>query len=176
MVNAMHLAAKIIDLLPQARRTPETTDGKQGFIHASTIKGGSAEVELGFILRDYELEGLESHGQLLRQVCSAVAATEPRAQIECTITKQYRNMRYWLEKEMRPIEIAKQAMQQRDVKPILSAVRGGTDGSQLTERGLLTPNLFTGMQNVHGPLEWISVQDMVTATEVCITLAELWTK
>jgi tripeptide aminopeptidase len=174
MVNALHLAAKLLALLPAATRTPETTEGRDGFIHAYSVSGGSSEVILSFILRDFELAGLQDHGDLLRLACQAVAATEPRATIDCTIHKQYRNMRYWLEKDMRTIDLAVTAMERVGVKPEFLPVRGGTDGSQLTERGLPTPNIFCGSINVHGPLEWVSVQDMAKATEVCIELARLW--
>ena len=174
MVNAIHLAAKLLTLLPSHARTPDTTSGKQGFIHAYSMEGGVGEATLSFILRDFELDKLAAHAALLRQACAALQATEPRARIDVTITKQYRNMRYWLEKDMRPVEKAVAAMQRAGVEPKFEPVRGGTDGSQLTESGLPTPNIFTGMQNVHGPLEYISVQDMAQATEVCVALAQLW--
>lgn len=174
MVNALHLAAKIVDTLPQTTRTPETTTDREGFIHLYQMNGTAAQAELHFILRDFEMEGLESHGQLLKAVCDEVAATEPRARISCDITPQYRNMRYWLEKDMRPVELAKAAAEACGLTVVSKPIRGGTDGSGLTQKGIPTPNLFTGMQNLHGPLEWISVQDMVKATEVCIKLAEMW--
>jgi tripeptide aminopeptidase len=174
MVNAIHLAAKILALLPSHARTPDTTSGKQGFIHAYSVEGGVGEATINFILRDFEMEKLEAHAALLRQVCAAVQATEPRSKIDVTVTKQYRNMRYWLEKDMRPVEKAVEAMRRAGVEPKFEPVRGGTDGSQLTERGLPTPNIFTGMQNVHGPLEYISVQDMAKSVEVCVALAQLW--
>ena len=85
-------------------------------------------------------------------------------------------MRYWLENDMRPVDLAAQAMRNVGIEPIYEVTRGGTDGSQLTERGLPTPNLFTGMQNIHGPLEWISVQDMSKATKMCVELVQLWAK
>ena len=170
MVNALHLAAKIIEMLPQHNRTPETTRGREGFIHVYHMKGTAAQAEISFILRDFEREGLAAHGELVKTVCAAVQATEPRARIECAITPQYRNMRYWLEKDMRPVELALQAMRSVGVEPFSEPIRGGTDGSKLTERGLLTPNLFTGMQNLHGPLEWISVQDMMKAVVVLTAL------
>lgn len=176
LVNALHLGAKIIDILPQATRTPETTSGRQGFLHVYQMTGSAASVEMKLILRDFELDGLRSHGELLQSVCATVQATEPRAQITCTLTPQYRNMRYWLEKDMRPVDLAQQAYRQLGIEPIVKAARGGTDGSRLTEMGVLTPNIFTGMQNIHGPLEWISVQDMARATEVCVQLAQLWSK
>jgi len=174
LVNALHLAAKIVMTLPQATLTPETASDRQGFIHIYVMHGNAAEAELHFILRDFERDGLQAHGELLQQVCAAIQATEPRARITCTITPQYRNMRYWLEEDMWPVELAREACRQLGIKPTSSPTRGGTDGSRLTEMGLPTPNLFTGMQNIHGPLEWISVQDMARATEMCLKLAALW--
>lgn len=174
MVNAWHLAATIIDTLPQHTRTPETTTNREGFIHAYQMVGSAAQAEISFILRDFEREGLASHGALLQQVCAAVAATEPRAQISCTITPQYRNMRYWLADDRRPIDTAIRAMRAVAIEPRFEPIRGGTDGSRLTERGLPTPNIFTGMQNIHGPLEWVSIQDMAHSVEVCVQLAQEW--
>ena len=176
MVNALHLAAKIIDLLPQDKRTPATTADRDGFIHVYKLDGDASAATLQFILRDFELAGLASHGDLVRTICNAVVATEPRAQIECTITPQYRNMRYWLEKDMRPVDLALAAMRAAGIEPIFDPTRGGTDGSQLTEMGVPTPNLFTGMQNIHSPLEWVSVQDMAQATEVCVNLVQAWAR
>ena len=174
LVNALHLAAKIIATLPAATLTPETTDGRAGFIHIYQLTGTEAAATLHFILRDFELDGLRRHGELIQQVCATVQATEPRARITCTITPQYRNMRYWLEKDMRPVELAREAYRRAGIEPRSHPMRGGTDGSRLTELGIPTPNVFTGMQNVHGPLEWISVQDMARATQVCVELARLW--
>jgi tripeptide aminopeptidase len=176
LVNALHLAAKIIQTLPHVTLTPETTAGRQGFIHVYEMNGTPAAAELSFILRDFEVDGVRAHGELLQQVCKTVQATEPRARITCTITPQYRNMRYWLENDMRPVELAREACRQLGIEPFSVPIRGGTDGSRLTEMGVPTPNIFTGMQNIHGPLEWISVQDMSRAAEVCIKLAELWSR
>jgi tripeptide aminopeptidase len=174
LVNALHLAAKIISTLPHVTLTPETTAGREGFIHVYEMSGTAAAADLHFILRDFEPDGLAARGDLLQQVCATVQATEPRARITCTITRQYRNMRYWLEQDMRPVELAREACRQMGMEPISTPTRGGTDGSRLTEMGVPTPNLFTGMQNIHGPQEWISVQDMARATEMCIRLAQLW--
>jgi tripeptide aminopeptidase len=176
LVNAQHLAAKIIMLLPHHTRTPETTRGREGFIHLTNMQGSEAHARLDFILRDFELKGLEAHRQLLRQVCAAVQATEPRSKIECTISPQYRNMRYWIEKDMRPVEMAERAMRTLGIAPESTPIRGGTDGAKLTERGLLTPNLFAGMQNFHGPLEWVSLQDMAKAVAVCVELVQEWAR
>ncbi len=172
MVNALHLAARIIDTLPHVTMTPETTGDRDGFIHVYEMTGSSAEATLRFILRDFELDGLAAKGKLLQKVCEAVQLGEPRAQITCTIRPQYRNMRYWLEKDMTPVELARKAARKIGVEPVSVPIRGGTDGSRLTEMGVPCPNLFTGMQNIHGPLEWISVQDMAVATALCLELAQ----
>ncbi len=174
LVNALTLAARIVGALPQATRTPETTEARQGFIHLYEMSGTAAAAELRFILRDFERDGLAAHGALLNQVCAAVQAGEPRARIACSIVPQYRNMRYWLEQDMRPAEMALEACRQTGITPFSLPIRAGTDGSRLTEMGVPTPNLFTGMQDIHGPLEWISVQDMAAAARVCLRLAELW--
>lgn len=174
LVNALTLAANLINLLPQDTDTPETTSGKEGFILLYQMAGTAAFVELNFILRDFELDGLQAYGDKVRAACATIQAQEPRAQIECEITPQYRNMRYWLENDMKPVEMALQALAQSGIEPIVQPIRGGTDGSRLTEMGLPTPNIFTGMHNCHGPLEWVSLQDMAAATEVCINLAQLW--
>jgi len=174
LVNALHLAARIVTTLPHVTLTPETTAGREGFIHVYEMSGTAAVADLHFILRDFELEGLAAHGNLLQQVCATVQATEPRARITCTVTPQYRNMRYWLEQDMRPVELAREACRAMGIASISTPTRGGTDGSRLTEMGVPTPNLFTGMQNIHGPHEWISVQDMARAAGVCIKLVQLW--
>ncbi len=171
LVNATHLAAKILMTLPQATHTPETTDGKQGFLHCTDMGGDAYEMRLRFILRDFERDGLQAKGDLLRAVCATVQATEPRSTITCDITPQYRNMRYWLENDMTPVDVARDAARSLGIDPISVPIRGGTDGSRLTEMGVPCPNLFTGMQNIHGPLEWVSVQDMGAATDLLLAIA-----
>ncbi|RLT39574.1 MAG: peptidase T [Chloroflexi bacterium] len=175
LVNALTWAAKFVALLPAATRTPETTQDRQGFIHLTGMEGNAAQAKLSFILRDFEREGLASHGALLESLCATVRAAEPRLQVTCAITPQYRNMRYWLENDMRPVELAAQAIRDAGLQPVYRTVRGGTDGSQMTEKGVPTPNLFTGQQDLHGPLEWISVQDMARAVEVCLGIVRLTT-
>ena len=118
------------------------------------------------------MDGLEAKGALLRQVCDTVQACEPRATVTCTIKPQYRNMRYWLEKDMTPVDLARDACRDIGVEPVSVPIRGGTDGSRLTELGVPCPNIFTGMHEIHGPLEWISVQDMGVALQMCLKLAE----
>jgi tripeptide aminopeptidase len=174
MVNAIQLAGKILAALPQEKMTPATTRGREGFIHAGEIHGNNVQVELRLILRDFEREGLAEKGSLVQRICREVGDLEPRASITCDITAQYRNMRYWLEDDMRPVELAREAIRRVGLEPLSPPIRGGTDGSQLTERGLPTPNLFCGMHNFHGPLEWVSLQDMALAVRTCRQLVELW--
>jgi len=138
------------------------------------MSGNASEAELHFILRDFERDGLEAHGEALRQAVRAIALLEPRAKLDCTIDRQYRNMRYWLENDMRPADLAVEAVRRAGVAPKIVPIRGGTDGSQLTERGLPTPNLFAGVHNPHGPLEWVSVEDMEKCLEACLHLVDLW--
>jgi tripeptide aminopeptidase len=176
LVNAIHLASRIVDTLPQATMTPETTAEREGFIHAVDMKGSAAAMVVRFILRDFERAGLEAKGALVRQVCDAIAATEPRAKIDVKITPQYRNMRYWLEDDMTPVDLARDALRDIGIEPVEAVIRGGTDGSRLTEMGVPCPNLFTGMQNVHGPLEFVSVQDMALAMKAMLQIAERATR
>jgi tripeptide aminopeptidase len=138
------------------------------------MTGGSASATIEFILRDFEDEKLAELGRLLTSVCETIQLTEPRARIACTITPQYRNMANWLKNDMRPVDLAREACKQLGIEVISPPIRGGTDGSRLTELGVPTPNIFTGMQNIHGPLEYNSLQDMEKATQVIVLLAQLW--
>lgn len=142
MVNAIHLASKIIATLPQATMTPEVTDEREGFIHATEMNGGSSEMNIKLILRDFERDGLAAKGNLVRQVCVAVQNTEHRAEVTCAIRPQYRNMRYWLETDMMPVDLARRASRSLGVEPVSVPMRGGTDGSRLTEMGVPTPNVL----------------------------------
>ena len=171
LVSAITLSSKIIAALPQATMTPDLTELHEGFIHATEMTGDASEMKIKLILRDFELAGLREKVDIVQKVCDAVQATEPRATISVNIRKNYRNMRYVLDNDMTPINLARQAMKTLGITPTSEPLRGGTDGSRLTELGLPAPNLFTGMQEIHGPLEWISVQDMNAAAEVCVAIA-----
>lgn len=174
MVNALHLGAKLLTALPREFSAPETTTGRQGFIHPSRMEGGVERTTITFILRDHELAELEALGQRLRGLCQGLQLMEPRARIRCDIRPQYRNMGYWLKKDMTPVNLAYDAMRAVGLEPTSPATRGGTDGSRLTERGLPTPNLFCGGHNAHGPLEWVAVQDMELAVQACVELVQIW--
>ncbi|KPA22739.1 Peptidase T [Shimia sp. SK013] len=170
LVNALHVAAAIVTALDEDGTTPETTDGSEGFTHVYAQDGGSSETTLRFILRDFEMDGLQARGARLKAACTKAEADFPGAKVTCEISKQYRNMRYWLEDDMTPVDLARDAMRDLGMEPYCAAIRGGTDGSRLTELGVPCPNLFTGMMEIHGPLEWISVQDMALSTQLLLTL------
>ncbi len=174
MVSALHLAAKLLCALPREKCAPESTTGRQGFIHPTRVEGGVERAIIKFILRDFDLDGLEQKRVILKGLCRGLQAGTPGARVTCKIRKQYRNMAYWLKKDMRPVERAREAIRAMGLEPNDHPIRGGTDGSRLTENGLPTPNLFTGMHNIHGPLEWVAVQDMELAVKTCAKLAEIW--
>lgn len=173
MVNATRLAAEFLASLP-LESGPENTSGRDGYIHPNEVRGSSEHVQIAMLLRDFETAGLEQKRKFVQDLAARLAAKEPRAKIDVKFEKQYMNMRYWLEKDMRPVEYAFEAIRRGGLKPFSDAIRGGTDGSRLTERGLPTPNVFTGFHNVHSELEWVSVQDMCKAAEVVVELAKVW--
>jgi tripeptide aminopeptidase len=176
MVNAVRAAAALIDRLPRAELSPETTDGREGFLHPYTIEGGVAAVKTKILLRDFEAAELAAKANLLRKAAAEVMAEIPGCQIDVHITRQYRNMKGGLVQEPRAVAYAQEAFRRlsRDCK--LTIVRGGTDGSQLTERGLPTPNLSTGEHNPHSPLEWTCLEEMTAAVEVLVELVQVWAK
>jgi tripeptide aminopeptidase len=173
MVNAMRLAASFIQGLPMTA-SPEETSGRQGFVHPHEMQGTPEKIRLEMLLRDFELDGLAGKRKIIEELIARLQAAEPRARFELEVTPQYRNMRYWLEKDFRPVEYAIEAVRRLGLTPVSEPIRGGTDGSRLTERGLPTPNIFTGFHNVHSEREWVSLQDMVKAVEALIQLVRIW--
>jgi tripeptide aminopeptidase len=174
MVNAVRLAGALIASLPFEGLSPETTEGRQGFIHPVGLEGNAARATVRFILRDFDATGLAEKGARLKSLCQDLQTSEPRATITCQITPSYGNMGYWLKDDMTPVNLAYEAVRAIGLEPKSPPIRGGTDGSRLTERGLPTPNLFDGGHNWHGPLEWVAVQDMELAVQMCVRLAALW--
>jgi len=173
MVNALRIAARFVAALP-AEFSPERTAGRDGFIHPVEIKGSAERATVRLILRDFELAGLAAHRALLEHIAAGLRTDEPRARFVLTFTEQYRNLRYGLEKDPRPVAFAREAMRRAGLTARLQAIRGGTDGSNLTARGLPTPNLFCGMHEVHSPREWVSLQDMAKSVETLLHLARVW--
>src|SRR5246500_1744685 len=139
MVEAVYLTGKLLAALPRERCAPETTDGRNGFIHPISVEGRTERAIVKFILRDFELKGLAAKGKILRGLRRGLQAGEPRARVRCKLRKQYRNMAYWLRKDMRPVELAREAFVAAGLKPFDHVIRGGTDGSRLTWLGLSPP-------------------------------------
>jgi tripeptide aminopeptidase len=173
MVNALRLAGSFLSALP-AEVSPERTAGRDGFIHPVEVEGNADRCTVRMILRDFELAGLAARRATVEQVVAGLRIVEPRAVLALTFSEQYRNMWYWLEKDPRPVEFAREAIRRAGLTPVSTAIRGGTDGSNLTARGLPCPNLFCGMHEVHSQREWVCLQDMAKAVETLLQLAELW--
>jgi len=174
LVNAIKLAAEVVDRLPKDSRSPETTDGRDGYVHPVMISGDSSAVELRFIVRDFENDLLEEHVELLRSIAGEVAATEPRCSIEVETRIQYRNMRDTLAQHPEIVANLEEAVRRIGLEPQRTAIRGGTDGSALTEMGLPTPNIFTGGHDAHSEREWICVEDMGLAAAAVVETARVW--
>ncbi|KAA0132134.1 peptidase T [Gimesia chilikensis] len=174
MVNAIRILSDLISSLPTETLSPETTDGRDGFIHPYHIEGGVAEASARLILRDFETEKLAEYAGLLDSLAQPLREKYPRAEIKVDVHKQYRNMRDGLVKEPRALEKAIEATRAAGLEPNLNIIRGGTDGSLLTEKGLPTPNLSSGQHNPHSPLEWTTVEEMEKAVDVLVQLAILW--
>lgn len=176
MLNAIRLAGQFLDRLPRTARSPETTDDRAGFLHPYTITGGVAEVTIKILLRDFDTARLADHAAVLQAVAHTITAEYPDAVVEVAVTKQYRNMADGLKAEPRALAYAQEAMRRAGLEPKVTIVRGGTDGSRLTEIGLPTPNLSTGEHNIHSPLEWTCLEEMQTAVRVLVELAQVWAR
>jgi tripeptide aminopeptidase len=174
LVNAVRIVAEIVAALPSDRLTPETTSGREGFLHPFEVTGSAGRASVSFILRDFDAEGLRSHAELLRRTAEQVAAREPRARVEVTIREQYRNMREALDRVPGVVAAGEAAIRAEGLEPVREPIRGGTDGSILTERGLPTPNLFTGGHEFHSTREWASLQEMAAAAATIVRLAGIW--
>jgi tripeptide aminopeptidase len=174
LVNAIKLAAEIVSRLPRDTRSPETTERREGYVHPTLVEGDSSEVELRFIARDFEDDLLDEHVAFLRDLAAEVAATEPRCTIEVESRGQYRNMRDALGGYPEIVANLEQAIRRVGLEPRRTAIRGGTDGSVLTELGLPTPNIFTGGHDAHSEREWICVEDMGLAAAAIVELAQIW--
>lgn len=174
LVNAIKLAARILERLPKDGRSPETTEDREGFVHPVRITGTVGEAELRFIVRDFDTQKLEGHVQLLRDLANDVAVEDPRAQVTVTVEDSYRNMKQYLDAAPAVTEAAEEASRRSGIEPWREPIRGGTDGTMLSERGLLTPNIFTGGHQFHSVLEWASVQEMAASAATIVELAKLW--
>jgi tripeptide aminopeptidase len=174
MVNAVRLAGAFLERMPWQALSPETTADRHGFLHPYRIEGGVAEATIRVLLRDFDTAHLAERADLLRNIARLLEAEHPRARIDVKVTPQYRNLADGLKKEPRALAFAEEAMRRAGIEPKRTIVRGGTDGSRLTELGLPTPNLSTGEHNLHSPLEWTCLEEMASAVRVLVELAQVW--
>jgi len=173
MQHAIKIAAQIINKIP-IDKTPETTEKKQPFIHPTAINGGLEQVELKFIIRAFDTPTLFALEEELRQITIAVLSGYQKCSYEFNVTEQYRNMREVLDSYPHVVNYAIEAVKRTGVTPVLSSIRGGTDGSRLSFIGLPCPNIYAGEHAFHSKQEWVSVQDMQKAVETIVHLTNIW--
>jgi tripeptide aminopeptidase len=174
MEHAIKIAAAIIDRLPKDTCSPETTEGRQGFLHPIGISGALERATIGFIVRDFTDEGLKQKEALLESIVKAVMKDYPRSTWRLEIKQQYRNMKQVIDRHPEIIDNAMEAIRRAGLTPVKTSIRGGTDGSRLSFMGLPCPNIFAGEHAFHSRLEWVSRQDMEKAAETIVHLAMIW--
>ena len=172
MVNSMYIATEFINSLPRLE-TPEHTEGYQGFFHLYSISGEVEETVLEYIIRDHDLGHFEARKEMMQKLTDELNAQYEREVVTIEIKDQYFNMKEKVEPVMHIVDIAEEAMKQLNIKPLIKAIRGGTDGSQLSYMGLPCPNIFAGGHNFHGRYEYVPVESMIKATEVICKIAEI---
>ncbi len=173
MENAIKIAADIVARLPKDQ-APETTEGRQGFIHPVGISGAMEGADLGFIIRDFTEEGLAQKEELLKAITEDVMKAYPGSTHTFTVKQQYRNMKIVLDRHPEVMENLIEATRRVGLDPKITSIRGGTDGSRLSFMGLPCPNIFTGGHAYHSPLEWVSVQDMEISVKAIVELVKVW--
>ncbi len=174
MINAMKIAGEILAFLPKDRLSPESTEGKRGFIHPVRVEGIAEKCTIDFIIRDFDTAGLVKKEDYLRTQIEERLRTYPKASFEFIVTEQYRNMKEVLDLHPQVIDNAKEAIERAGLQVKMESIRGGTDGSRLSFMGLPCANLFAGEQAIHSKLEHISVQDMNKAVQTMVHLLQIW--
>jgi len=173
MVSSVRVAADFIALLPKDM-APETTEGKQGYLHPITMEGNTGATTVHVLIRDFDEEGLKPKAELVEKLAEQACANWPGSSAKIEIKQYYRNMKYDLEKEPRAIDYASEAIRRVGMEPLLGSIRGGTDGSNLSAQGLPTPNIFTGEQSFHSYTEWVCAKDMELATQTVLQTIAVW--
>jgi tripeptide aminopeptidase len=174
MQSAIKIASAIIDVLPKDKLSPESTEKKEGFIHPVSVNGLIEKTTVQFIIRDFETANLKKHEALLEEIVNQVIQKYPGASYNFEVKEQYRNMKEVLQHHPQVSSYAVEAVQRSGLTPVLSSIRGGTDGSRLSFMGLPCPNIFAGEHAFHSKLEWVSIQDMERAVDTIINLARIW--
>lgn len=174
MESAIKAVADIVAALPKDRLSPETTEGKEGFLHPVSFSGVVEKASVQFILRDFDTPNLQAHAGFLQAIVDEVMKNYPRSRAELTIKEQYRNMKEVLQHHPQVVAFAEEAIRRTGLTPSMHPIRGGTDGSRLSFMGLPCPNLFAGEQGIHSLQEWVSVQDMQLAVQTLVNLSVIW--
>jgi tripeptide aminopeptidase len=174
MVNAIKIAADFIGRLPFDRLSPETTDGREGFVHPYVVQAGVERTSVRLIVRDFDTAGLKDKEALVESLARAAVARWAGARFDAAVEEQYRNMKEMLDRHPDVVANAHEAVRRAGLAVRSPAIRGGTDGSRLSFMGLPTPNLFAGEHNFHSRLEWVSAQDMEKAVDVIVNLCRVW--
>ena len=174
LVNALKIAGAVLDALPKKEWSPETTSGREGFVHPVAVNGISEKATIQFIVRDFTLAGLQQHHERLKKIAEEVVAGFSGATMEYNATEQYRNMKEILDQYPQVVIYAEEAIQRAGLQVIKESIRGGTDGSRFSYIGMPCANIFTGMQNIHSKLEWIGTKDMAKAAETVVHLCMIW--
>lgn len=174
MVNAIKLAARFIERLPADRLSPETTDGREGFVHPYVVEAGVDRTSVKLLVRDFATAGLAEKEAWLASLAAEVVSGVPGASVDVAVDESYRNMREVIDRHPQVVSCARDAIARVGLRVRERPIRGGTDGSRLSFMGLPTPNLFAGEQNFHSRLEWVSVQDMEKAVDVIVEVAKVW--
>jgi tripeptide aminopeptidase len=174
LVNSVKLAAKFVQSLPQDANSPETTDDREPYVHPTRIHGAAEETTVTMILRAFEADVLTANEELVRRLAEEAVADIEQASVDVEIRSQYRNMKETLDQHPQIVAAAMEAVRRVGLEPKLGSIRGGTDGSILTARGLPTPNIFTGGNEYHSVREWASVQDMAASAATLVELVRLW--
>lgn len=173
MESAIKIAAEIIARLPKDELSPESTSGKEGFIHPVATRASVESATLEFIIRDFDAKKLKAHEAVLENICKEVLNDYPACSYQMEVQEQYRNMKEILDQNPKVLEYGLKAIERSGLKPILRSIRGGTDGSRLSFMGLPCPNIFAGEHAFHSRQEWVSVQDMEKAVETIIHMATI---
>ena len=174
MINAVKIASRFLEMLPKDKLSPETTEKREGYVHPTQINGNETQVVIKFIIRDFDAEKLKEYESFLKDLCQKTVAQFLGSTFDFEVIEQYRNMKYILDQHPEIEANAIEALKQLGIKPINSAIRGGTDGSRLSYIGLPTPNLFAGGHNFHAYTEYVAIQDMEAAVKMIVTLANVW--
>ena len=174
LVNALKVAGAVLNALPKNEFSPETTEGRQGFVHPVSINGIAEKATIQFIVRDFTLSGLQDHHQKLRTLAQEVVQQFAGASMHYSEQEQYRNMKEVLDKYPHVVTYAAQAIERAGLIVKKESIRGGTDGSRFSYIGMPCPNIFTGMQNIHSKLEWVGTKDMAKAAETIVHLSMIW--